>query len=212
MEVYHYISAKWGIEALRRKRLKLATLNDMNDPFELRPYNLSEKEIRKYFNSRRDVANSQVGFLCFCPTWKNGIMWSHYSDRHRGMVLGFQVSEARLVKIPYIEDRLDFIEESRCVAEGTSDFRAIQFAKHQSWAYERELRLTVDIIGRSSEGGLYFCDFSDHLKLSSVYLGERFSGSRDEIHELSVSQANKIEPIQTRLAFKSFEVVKRRMG
>tara|TARA_R110000868_G_scaffold113679_2_gene304914 strand:+ start:561 stop:1247 length:687 start_codon:yes stop_codon:yes gene_type:complete len=211
LEVFHYISAKWGVEALSRGRLKLATLEDMNDPFELRAFNTGAKELRKFINDRRDIANSQIGFLCFCPTWQNSIMWSHYADRHRGMVLGFRVSSARLFEIPYIKDRLDFFGEAGKSSSRTDNFTTRQFAKHESWAYEQENRLVVNLVDRQPENEMYFCEFGDELKLSSIYLGERFSASEVEVRALSSVREAKIEPIQTRLAFKSFEVVKQRL-
>ena len=34
MLVYHFINKEYGIEDLRKRRLKIATLNELNDPFE----------------------------------------------------------------------------------------------------------------------------------------------------------------------------------
>lgn len=35
MRVYHFLDRKYGLDDIRRRRLKIATLDDLNDPFEM---------------------------------------------------------------------------------------------------------------------------------------------------------------------------------
>lgn len=36
MRVYHYLEAKWALDNIRRRQLKLSKIDDMNDPYEWR--------------------------------------------------------------------------------------------------------------------------------------------------------------------------------
>jgi len=38
MRVYKFMTAEFGMKSLREKRLKISLLDDLNDPFDLLPY------------------------------------------------------------------------------------------------------------------------------------------------------------------------------
>ena len=42
MHVYHFLCAKFGLEALRKRRLRVSRIMDLNDPFEFLGVDLSE--------------------------------------------------------------------------------------------------------------------------------------------------------------------------
>lgn len=46
MRVYHFLSARWGLDDLGKKRLKIATFDDLNDPFELFVFDMSNPVMR----------------------------------------------------------------------------------------------------------------------------------------------------------------------
>jgi hypothetical protein len=47
MKVYKFLDAHYGLKSLSEKRLKISTLKDLNDPFELLPYELSNPMHRR---------------------------------------------------------------------------------------------------------------------------------------------------------------------
>lgn len=53
MRVYHFVNAEFGLDDIRRRRLKIATLNDLNDPFELFGVHLGD-EFRKALLQQTD--------------------------------------------------------------------------------------------------------------------------------------------------------------
>ena len=69
MRAYHFTSNEHALDNLRNKRMKIATIGDMNDPFELLGMNLRDKEARKKFRSWRDDMASDYGFMCFSRNW-----------------------------------------------------------------------------------------------------------------------------------------------
>jgi len=83
MRAYHFTSAIHALDDLKNNRLKIATIDDLNDPFELLGMDLRDKEARATFRSWRDDMASDYGFLCFSRGWRN--KWSKpagYRGKH----------------------------------------------------------------------------------------------------------------------------------
>ena len=49
MRVYHFLSAKYALDDISKKRIKIAQFQDLNDPFEILGPNLSDQTTRKVF-------------------------------------------------------------------------------------------------------------------------------------------------------------------
>ena len=107
MRLYHFLNEKYALDDLKRKRLKLSRLADMNDPFELLGAVLKTKQHRLAFRGYQADMDQRYGALCFCSTWSNPVVWSHYADRHRGISLGFNVPKRMALPISYNAERLE---------------------------------------------------------------------------------------------------------
>lgn len=90
------------------------------------------------------------GVCCFSSTYSNPLLWSHYSDQHRGLCIGYDlIRKPRPVmhKVIYGGSRL--IKTSTLVAallKGDIDAktnlnRDMLLRKARGWSYEREWRL-----------------------------------------------------------------------
>ena len=115
MRAYKFLSKKWGLAALQEKRLKVSRICDLNDPFELTPFNLSDASIRKTFLKTRDEVGKERGLLCFSSGWSDPVIWAHYSEKHYGLCLGFEIPELKADtenddcgKVDYIQSPLQF--------------------------------------------------------------------------------------------------------
>jgi hypothetical protein len=86
--VYHFVEPAFGIDDLRRRRLKIAELNKLNDPFEFLGVNLSNPDLRRSFRVMKDEMAKKRGLLCFSRSWRNPVQWSHYAAKHTGLCLG----------------------------------------------------------------------------------------------------------------------------
>jgi len=84
---------------------------------------------------------------CFSRRNDSMLMWSHYSDQHRGICLEFEsddnlfkigddVKYSRKVPVVYISDVND-LEENRLLAL----FNSVVHTKEMDWSYEKEYRL-----------------------------------------------------------------------
>jgi hypothetical protein len=99
MIFYNFTSAEWGIENLKRKRLKISDFANLNDPFELLGIELRDDEVRRDVQSAKSKISKKSGLLCFSQDKYNPVQWSHYADNHKGVCLGFEISEKLLRKV-----------------------------------------------------------------------------------------------------------------
>ena len=88
------------------RRIRISRVRDLNDPFELLAVRADSKEIRKGLRNWIDEFNRNNGLLCFSKRWNSPVLWSHYASKHRGMCLGFDVSDELLQDVEYTKDRL----------------------------------------------------------------------------------------------------------
>jgi hypothetical protein len=143
MRAYKFYSAKWGREALSKNRLKITTAADINDPFELTAVSLAEKTTRRSFKDWRNHILSRIGLISFCEHWANPVIWSHYAESHRGICLGFDLSDDQVVQVEYVDRRInsDSYRPSGQVPDNEHlGFRLIR-TKFRHWQYKSEVRL-----------------------------------------------------------------------
>lgn len=105
MRVYYFTRKKYGLENLTKKRLKVARINYLNDPFEFMAVDLSSRDLRLGVEEMKRNLSKDFGLLCFSKNWDNPVQWTHYAERHKGLCLGFDVPDERLAKINYCDSR-----------------------------------------------------------------------------------------------------------
>ena len=210
MRVFHFVNAEYGLEDLRRRRLKIATLNELNDPFELFGVSLAKEALRRAFKAMKDQLSVNRGLLCFSRDWHNPVQWSHYADKHRGLCLGFDVPDEHLGNVTYSRKRL-VVEVERLLEFREQDLETVQrflFTKYAHWRYENEVRSFVTLEDRDQDKQLYFADFSEKLKLAQVIVGSESSLARNSIREALGDLDAGVETFKVRLAFKTFRIVR----
>lgn len=106
MRVYHFIGEKYGLQCLREKRMKVARISELNDPFEFMGVDLSNCELRQAMEKMKEDMSAKLGILCFSKIWDSPAQWAHYADGHKGLCLGFEVPDRLLTKIKYCDKRL----------------------------------------------------------------------------------------------------------
>jgi hypothetical protein len=106
MRVYHFTKAVYGLEAIRRQRLKIARISELNDPFEFLQVASRNPKTRARYQHVKRALSEYMGLLCFSENWRNPVQWSHYADSHCGICLGFDVASAEMQKIRYVKNRI----------------------------------------------------------------------------------------------------------
>jgi len=205
VKAYHFRNKEYGLRSIKERRLKIARISELNDPFEFLGLNLKDKKIRRALLNTKAKLSEKKGILCFSRNWSNPVQWSHYADHHRGICLGFEIPNHLLAKVKYLNQRIVFksdIDEEMMVRILTSKFN--------HWRYEKEYRLFVDLDPDEEQNGFYFSDFSNELKLISVIVGGNADFSRGEIKKALGKDATNVEVFKSRPAFQSFSVVRNR--
>jgi hypothetical protein len=211
MRVYHFVPARYGLEDLQRRRLKIATIDELNDPFEFLAIDLTNAKLRRAFAAVKQQLAETSDMLCFSRHWNNPVQWSHYADKHMGLCLGFDIPDEHLTPVQYSGRRLA-ADAQRLRWEDMDEATALKFlsTKFAHWRYEAEVRAFLSLEDREPKSGLYFADFSDRLALTEVIVGARSEISRSDLKGALGDLARNVRCVKARLAFKTFNVVRQR--
>lgn len=200
MRVYHFLNEQYGLKDLEERRLKIARIMELNDPFEFLGVDLTNRDLRKVLKETKSELSKSNGLLCFSRDWTNPLLWGHYADKHKGVCLGFEVPDDHLAEVEYVSERLPM------PAEIDEPFmKKLLLTKFDHWRYEEEYRAYVSITDEID--GYYYANFSDSLKLKQVIVGDQSRITRAQISEALGELAMGVEAFKARAAFKSFEVV-----
>lgn len=218
MRVYKYYPAKWAWEAIIKKRLKVSTYSDINDPFEFRAIGSEDRVVRQMIEGMLKQLQGKIGFVSFCKNRKNPVIWSHYAESYKGICLGFDVDDQLLNKIDYVRKRINLSEEAYWeVTEDRDRFpKLLLTTKFSHWKYESKRKVFFKLNEQEviHENGLFFAPFTDNFSLKEVILGPKYVMPADEFkrRELAIALEGLSDcKIKTaRLAFKSFNVVLQR--
>lgn len=211
MRLYHFTNAKFGIDDIVKRRLKVARIEDLNDPFETFAATLSDRDVRTAFQETRRNLSDAFGFLCFSERWQNPVQWSHYADSHRGVCLGFDIPERLTAKIAYSSRRIALTADTIRDVMNDDAFRLkAAMTKYSHWSYEKERRCVVELRSAIPEGNLFFIEFGDALGLREVIVGVRCALTRIGVADALGDLAPDVNVFQGPLAFRSFRIIRQR--
>ncbi len=175
--LYHFTSANYA-------------LDDLNDPFEFKSFNLCNPLRAQAFDgtNKREGFKAEMarryGVLCFSEDKTDVLQWAHYADRHKGICLGFDVSgsEGKFGRVQYVEERFPFPEPP-----DQAFMWKLLSTKSAAWKYENEwrmfLRLEEGIWNESAGRVLYFAASGSELVLREVILGATNKNTLSEVHD-----------------------------
>lgn len=149
---------------------------DRNSKFLERFLHSPEIDIQKaenFLSNERLVANylrllkNLYKIICFSETHKSNLMWSHYTDSHKGYCIEYDCSkypintQETLYKIKYEKNKPDITKQIE--DEDMEAFASALMTKAIDWEYEKEWRLITTIDDD---------DFiQDNNAITSIYLG-----------------------------------------
>jgi hypothetical protein len=182
MILYKYVSAARAIDIITNRRVQFSLPKYFNDPFD-RPLNPVARSrdlwgdlmgpLRADIKSRAWEMNS--GILSLTRTATNSLMWAHYAESHKGVVLGFDMEVAGFLEtdsnmipahfgsVVYSRRRVldDYSTKGAnpLMVGATFGFDITNYEKLQrlfltkplDWAYEEEVRV-VKCVSGISEG------------------------------------------------------------
>ena len=191
---------------LEQRRIKIARIDELNDPYELMGADLSDATLRASFEVWRDQLAATRGIVCFSRKWSVPIMWSHYADRHRGIVLGFDVAEPFTISVTYADERERRMREILQMSAEDAMIRILG-TKHRPWEYEDEVRLFCHL--NLSDAGHSFQPFDETVVLREVILGVRTTDADIEAFRLLAAQIDpEVSVFRAGLSHDAFEVLR----
>ena len=226
MRVYHFVNKKYGLEDLREKRLKIARINELNDPFELMGVVLTDPEHRESLEFLKTSIGNVHGILCFSKCWNNPLQWAHYADNHKGVCLGFDIPDNILFKVRYQDnplpaDELDALKASVDAQIEVVNLRSterngqnrnnmpfgekILTTKFSHWRYEEEYRFFPRLNRQNQE--LQYCNFSSDLNLREIIVGIRSTVKRAKVEEALGDTTKGLKIFKVRANYCDFTVV-----
>jgi len=214
------MKAKWALESLSEKKIKVTTLDEVNDPFEWLPGVLNPKAwdtagLNRWLDGFSSDFKSSWGMICLCADKTNPVMWAHYADKHKGIALEFDYildpELKELVKIDYSYDRvcLDPKVVNPIWRDGQKSTEFMQKAmstKYESWQYEKEYRVIVPLKSCMIQSGNYFIKLPDNF-LTRVILGVNCEYTDDDVVEAAGQDLSEsIEIVQAKRSLNTFMI------
>jgi hypothetical protein len=169
---YQFLSSRNAITNLERRMIKVSRIKTVNDLFELQPYlRLNKNERRQLGKIRTKVADT-YGMVCFSTNWQEPIMWGHYADCNKSIVLGFEVVSNRFTikEVKYPSERKKISLDPKTFTPNEY-IEAVGFIKYEGWSYEKEHRFFVKLDDCINIEGNYFLKFDNDLELKKVIIG-----------------------------------------
>ena len=211
MRVYHFCDENFGLQNIVKSRLKVATIMDLNDPFEMICYSSPDKDVRRKLSDFKAAIASKFGILCFSQSFRSPVQWAHYANKHKGLCLAFDVPRDNMHFVEYKFGRIEFdvAQYADLNKSERSEMMQKQLRiKHSQWRYEREVRRIFLLTDSDPEAGLYFRSFDSIGKFSQVIVGCNSSITPQQLDNSLGARKNEVECFKVRAAFKSYKIVR----
>jgi hypothetical protein len=177
-KIYKYM--KFRPEFFKKPSLRVSQRCALNDPFEFNPSQdaldkISEDEIRDDFFQQisaysTDEEFDDTGVISFTETYNNLLMWSHYADEHKGIVVEFNYKKLKdhfnkrlstnnsIERVLYNRERQDMLSHSFSPKKSL-------LTKSDDWIYEKEHRILTKV----SNSDCFVVDISTYEQMKEFY-------------------------------------------
>lgn len=163
-KLYKYRDLKdfrFFIDIILNNRLYAAAYTNLNDPME-GYYRYTTGELTEEVLEQIKGEKQKLGICSLSKENDIELMWSHYCDGHRGVVIGVEIDSNEYEVTPITYNGLSNVSRNET---RHTDYREIAKSiltnKHSIWSYEKEVRAFVE--------GSHFIN----LKVTELILGEK---------------------------------------
>lgn len=209
MEIYHFLSEQWALEALKKQRLKVSRFSDLNDPFELMAMSIEDKFSRSFLSDLKEKLNDKLRLLSCSRDWSSPLLWGHYADKHKGIALRLEVPSSSTTSVTYAKDRTA-IDLHALMNQRDEKAKQVMFemftTKYDQWSYEKEIRVQFETSEVFKDGDFDYYALGGDINITGVVLGPLNSTSAALLKK-NLPCGKEIEVITTRVAFRSFNIV-----
>jgi hypothetical protein len=136
---------------LKNLELFLASPKSFNDPFDSKIFfNLPNRKEGFSAGLEVEIIDKLIGIISFSKTWKNILLWSHYSNNHKGFCLGFNANLLSFEKTKKRDVEYPCDNKYPIIEPREENLETKFFTKSRVWEYEEEYRI-VKIFKESTE-------------------------------------------------------------
>lgn len=147
-------------------------------------------QINDFKRGLKEIWENQVqnmGIICFSESMDVIQMWAHYTDNHKGIVVGLEESEfvkdkEAIITVCY-RDKIVLFPITGIDANLKQNVKKfiheILSRKHTNWGYEKEIRIYGELKEKATDGHYYFDIPSSSIK--EIYLGMRSDSTTELI-------------------------------
>ncbi len=249
MILYKYLPSKIGIKVLTNSSIRFTQPAALNDPFESlwifdedslnetlkatesmykvefgRPMSDNER-LELPFLVEREVLNlpkefsKVIGLLSLSKENNVSLMWSHYANEHKGLVIGFdselfqaESQYTELTEVEYSKVR-PIYSSSKDEKAGWKQLEKLLFTKSINWQYEKEFRSIVRLEYSEAPFKLPNSEYLCHLfKFPSESIKEVIFGwhtpsnKREEIQKLVTKNLPEVKLFEAKPCKLSFDL------
>lgn len=153
-------------------------------------FEFQKNDYRNSCSMFQTAISKRHGVVCLSTKYNDILMWSHYTNHHKGMVIGFDIdklapdSKTRItvsydcekIRVPIFIDPEDF---KRQLENPDSAYFRIYQRKYIQWEYESEIRLIASLDKKDIDGE-YYIDIKPEM-IKMIYLGCRSDSYLEKI-------------------------------
>jgi hypothetical protein len=133
---------EYFLDALVNDRLYAATFDMLNDPME-GMFTYAKDQVSPGFIQRLVEKQSQLRICSLSNIYNSSLMWSYYSEAHKGVILGVEVDENHkdVIEVASVKYAKTISFRAYGGSSPEIDARMILSKKYSAWKHEREVRV-----------------------------------------------------------------------
>ena len=237
--VYKYIDFEGGKALIQNSTFKFSKPNEFNDPFDFydelidfakhiaeAPSSYTRRDRRKVEKASMKSKVSTLkqnwkqlkndyGITCFSKTYKEILMWSHYSDKYKGICIGILIDANKFLDSHFLSFAVEYKKSFKPRPYSEKDLKErintmIQYStvKADFWKYEQEIRLVSYDYYKKYDSS--FFNFSDFAEIKEIYFGLKIKeGDKKELKKILSIKKLKVKIYEMRLLKNKFEIDKK---
>ncbi|MBT3139476.1 DUF2971 domain-containing protein [Ruegeria litorea] len=213
MRLYYFTGPQHAVDNVARRQLKLSFPNEVNDIFEMMPFDFGDDKVaRREWKRSIDKVSQSCGFISFSQHWGVPTMWGHYAQSHQGVCYGFDI-EGDLLRMNYEKEFTDFFDEAFSGRLGVDwKLRFAQGTKSDHWEYEDEsrlfLKLDQDERAQKARGvKVFYKEFGADLVLREIIIGAKSTLTKSDFEKALQGYDLCEKIIKARASFREFKIV-----
>jgi hypothetical protein len=100
-----------------------------------------ERFQKVYLRAKDSFTQHARGVACFTELWNDPLMWAHYADKHRGVMIGFDIEHPDFSEVRFV----DYSNTRPVHRQLGSKLDGKEMVKSDVWEREKEWRLSADL-------------------------------------------------------------------